>query len=226
MDTPTRLLLFGGILMLGVLLVHSGLLLRPEPVAFNSISNSLSTVEGFSTVAVDPVLSPACTNRSADAQSLLAQLATLCGSSTEEADEFRLLISKLCCMEADISTPSKGSYRTLPLQFRTSQDTEPPATIVGRCLSGAVNKRDIEIIIEKYKSRGLALIKQLGFPNPNAAASEFDTVVGRLQFAMTSFCLKPSPTMDHPQGARDMGFWEPDEVADLSQYQGISAVPK
>jgi len=32
--------------------------------------------------------------------------------------------------------------------------------------------------------------------------------------------------MDKPVGARDMGFWEPDTVADLSQYQGVSAVTK
>ena len=58
------------------------------------------------------------------------------------------------------------------------------------------------------------------------AGAELDKILGRLRWAMTSFCLKPTPSMDKPIGARDMGFWEPDSVAGLSQYQGVSATPK
>jgi hypothetical protein len=164
---------------------------------------------------------PECVSRSTDAQKLLARIAEV---SSDNADELRLLVSKLCCMEADIMAPSAGVYRTLNLQFRTSEDLEPPSTIVGRCLRNAVNKRDIELIIEKYKGRGHTLVSELC--DDAAALAEFDKVVAHLQFAMTSFCLMKQPTMDHPIGARDMGFWEPENVAELSQYQGVSAVPK
>jgi hypothetical protein len=101
---------------------------------------------------------------------------------------------------------------------------EPPATIVGRCLRNAVNKRDIELIVEKYAARGHVLVKKLC--SDAVATAEFDKVVAHLNFAMMSFCLKEQPRMDRPIGARDMGFWEPDNVADLSQYQGVSSVPK
>ena len=219
------------ILVIAVLIIHMrpgfgfgfGFGLDPYPTAV--------TTEGFTTVSIHPTLSPQCVSRSTDAQKLLARVASASsGTGTEgtsaEADELRLLVSKLCCMEADIAAPSAGVYRTMGLQFRTSQDMEPPSTIVGRCLRNAVNSRDIDLIIEKYKQRGHVLLKKLQLPNTNSAIEEFDNVVTRLQFAMTSFCLKPSPSMDHPIGARDMGFWEPEDVADLSQYQGISAVPK
>lgn len=217
------------ILVIAVLIIHMrpgfgfGFDLDPYPTAV--------TTEGFTTVSIHPTLSPQCVSRSTDAQKLLARVASASsGTGTEgtsaEADELRLLVSKLCCMEADIAAPSAGVYRTMGLQFRTSQDMEPPSTIVGRCLRNAVNSRDIDLIIEKYKQRGHVLLKKLQLPNTNSAIEEFDNVVTRLQFAMTSFCLKPSPSMDHPIGARDMGFWEPEDVADLSQYQGISAVPK
>ena len=128
-------------------------------------------------------------------------------------------------MEADIAAPSAGVYRTINLQFRTSEDMEPPSTIVGRCLRNAVNRRDIDLIIEKYTWRGHYLLKKLCVDDLEAATAEFDKVVAHLKFAMTSFCLKEQPRMDRPIGARDMGFWEPANVADLSQYQGISAVP-
>jgi hypothetical protein len=176
------------------------------------------TAEGFSMAAsVDPALMPACVSRSTDAQSLLAQLEALNSDGTDDTvAELRLLLTKLCCMEADIATPSPGTYRTYGLQFRTQQDIEPPATLVGRCLANAVNSRDIEIIIDKYTARGHVLLDRLKMPS--SATTEFDAVVTRLRVAMTSFCFIPQPSMDHPTGARDMGFWEPANVAELSTY--------
>ena len=214
-------------ILVGFLIVIAALLVnyRPErvdPFASGGTERFASGgTERFAVRAVDPLRMPECVSRSTDAQKLLARIAEV---SSETADELRLLVSKLCCMEADIMAPSAGTYRTMNLQFRTSEDMEPPSTIVGRCLRNAVNKRDIELIIEKYKSRGHTLVSELC--DDAAAIAEFDKVVAHLQFAMTSFCLMKQPTMDRPIGARDMGFWEPEDVAELSQYQGVSAVPK
>ena len=210
------LVLAAGLIVLAMLLVHY----RPRDI--------LPTEEGFSTAtAVNQAVMPECVTRSTDAQSLLARFSMPLGH--EDAAELRQLVSKLCCMEADIAAPSAGVYRTLNFQFRTSEDMEPPTTIVGRCLKNAVNKRDVELIIEKFQARGHVLIKKLCMGSTEdavAGAKEFDAVVTRLQFAMMSFCFVKQPSMDKPIGARDMGFWEPEEVAELSQYQGISAEPK
>lgn len=200
---------------LAALLVIAFLLIQYRPT---------SGVEHFTTVAVDPRLSPACTERSADAQKLLARFAAFPETDTD-ASELRLLISKICCMEADIATPAAGLIRTIPLQFRTSTDMDVASTIVGRCRAGAIQQRDIDLILDKFSKRGHELVNRL-CASEGDAIIEFDKVLGRLRWAMTSFCLKPTPSMDKPIGARDMGFWEPDSVADLSQYQGISATPK
>jgi hypothetical protein len=203
---------------LGFLLVLAFLLIQYRPA-----STVESINEHFTTVAVDPRLSPACTARNADAQKLLARFAEI-PESDADASELRLLITKLCCMEADISSPAAGLIRTIPLQFRTSSDMDVASSIVGRCRAGAIQNRDIDLILDKFSARGHELVKKLC--TDAAATSELDKVLGKLRWAMTSFCLKPTPSMDHPIGARDMGFWEPDSVADLSQYQGISATPK
>jgi len=183
--------------------------------------------EGFATAAVDPIRMPACAERSAAAQSLLARIAAY-PKNDEAAGELRLLISKLCCMEADVAAPVPGAYRTQNLQFRTQEDTEPASTIVGRCLRAAVNKRDIEIITEKFSDRGHVLIKKVCQDPADVAASkkDLDEIVAQLRLSMTSFCVGPSKQMDRPSGPRDMGFWEMESVADLSQYQGPNAVPK
>jgi len=208
------LILSGVLVVLALLLVH----FRP---------GSPSMTEGFSTAAaVNQNVMPACVTRSTDAQSLLARISSY-PLGQEGAAELRQLVSKLCCMEADIASPSAGVYRTMNFQFRTSEDTEPASTIVGRCLRNATNKRDIEIIVEKFKARGHVLIRQLCKGGDIAEGEkEYDAVIARLLFAMTSFCLGKQPSMDRPIGARDMGFWEPEEVAELSQYQGISSSPK
>jgi hypothetical protein len=182
-------------------------------------------VEGFATTAVHPLRVPECVARSTDAQKLLARFA---GINNDAAEELRLLVSKVCCMEADIATPSAGGTpRTLRIQFRTSHDMEPPSSLVGRCLRNAVNKRDIELIVEKFQARGHVLINGLcaSASEKVEAHKELDSVVARLQMSMMSFCLRPSPNMDRPAGVRDVGFWEP-KAADLPQYQGITAQPR
>ena len=199
--------------------------------AFRDIKNKVKGVkesfagtaisEGFATHATDPRRMPVCVNRSTDAQSLLARIANV---DSAEADELRLLMSKLCCMEADIAAPGAGTYRTLNLQFRTSQDTEPPVAIVSRCLVGAVNNRDTELIIEKFKARGHELIRELCEPVAEATA-EFDKVLHRLELTMMSFCVRKGASMDRPAGPRDPGYYASEE-SDLSQYDGFSAEPK
>ena len=209
--------MFNTLVLVGFLVLLAGLLVHFKPP---------TSIEGFATRAVDSKHMPECVSRSTDAQSLLARIAA---NDDELSAELRLLVSKLCCMEADIAAPSAGVYRTINFQFRTSEDLEPPTTLVGRCLKNAVNKRDVELIIEKFQTRGHVLIKQLCLGSAEdslAGAQEFDAVVTRLQIAMMSFCFVKQPSMDKPIGARDMGFWESEEVAELSQYQGISATPK
>jgi hypothetical protein len=210
------LILSGALIVLALLLVHFKPLV-PLPVE-----------EGFATAAVDPIRMPACAERSAAAQSLLARIAAY-PPNDEAAGELRLLISKLCCMEADVAAPVPGVYRTQNLQFRTQEDTEPASTIVGRCLRSAVNKRDIEIITEKFSDRGHVLIGKVCQDPADKAASkkDLDEIVARLRLSMTSFCVgAPNAPMDRPVGPRDMGFWETEAVAELSQYQGPNAVPK
>lgn len=197
-------LLIGFLVVLALLLVHY----RP------------SKVEGFAVAAVDPIRMPACAERSPAAQRILAAIAHY-PESDEGAAEIRLLLSKLCCMEADVSTAGAGVYRTLPLQFRTSHDMEPPSTFVGRCLRNAVRQRDIDLVIDKFEKRGRALIRS----RCAESRKDFDEVIASTRLAFVSFCLGDQPSMDKPMGPRDVGFWAPEDT-DLMQYQGISSTPK
>jgi hypothetical protein len=203
-------------ILLGALLVLALLLVHYKP--------GTGVAEGFATAAVDPTRMVACAERSYAAQSLLARFSDR-PTSDDNAEELRLLISKLCCIEADVSAPVPGLLRTHSLQYRTAQDTEAPASIVSRCVRNALQTRDIEIIVEKYEARGHELIDGLLGPCQEAHG-ELTEIVTKTRTSMMTFCTKPQPQMDRPSGVRDPGYWETDTVAELSQYQGISAEPK
>jgi hypothetical protein len=192
-------------------------------IAFFLIHFKPTATEGFAVAAVDPARVPACTERSSSAQSLLARFADQ-PATNESVAELRLLLSKLCCLEADITTPAGVAPRTHRLQFRTSHDMEAASTLVGRCNAGAVPARDVELIMAKFEKRGNELIDDVLSGCPEAQR-EFANVLSRVEAALKS-CVRVAPAMDHPAAPRDLGYWETTSVADLSQYQGISAVPK
>jgi hypothetical protein len=206
------------LLILAMMLVHY----RPVEGYANKKKLEKLAEEFANPITVDPRRAPACTARSSGAQHILASIASL-PESDEGAAELRLLLSKLCCIEADVSTAGAGVYRTLNLQFRTSHDMEPPTALVGRCLRNAMRPRDITLIMDKYEKRGKDLIRSRCSSPDNLAA--FDQVVAATRLAMTSFCLIAQPSMDKPSGARDPGFWAPEDT-DLRQYEGISSMPK
>jgi len=208
------------LLILAMMLVHY----RPEGLnKYEGFANRIGGREGFANpITVDPHLAPACTARSSGAQHILSSISRL-PDSDEGATELRLLLSKLCCIEADVSTAGAGVYRTLNLQFRTSHDMEPPTALVGRCLRNAMRPRDIALIMDKYEKRGKDLIRSRCPSTDNLAA--FDQVIASTRLAMTTFCLAEQPSMDKPAGARDPGFWAPEDT-DLRQYEGISSTPK
>jgi hypothetical protein len=178
--------------------------------------------EGFSVAAVDPTRMPACVERSTDAQKLLARFSEI-PEEDAAASELRLLVSKLCCLEADIASPSAGMLRTMSLQFRTSHDMEPATSFVSRCLRNAVRDRDVDLVIDKFQTRGHELVHAVLGSGCGDAIKEFDAVVRSTRGSMMTFCFKPQPRMDAPAGVRDVGFWEPTNVASLDAYQGISA---
>ena len=195
------------------LLVVALLLVHYRPAA--------ATEEGFALAAVNPLLVPACVERSTAAQSLLARFGS---SETSSASELRLLVSKLCCLEADIDTPAAGLIRTLPLQFRTDTDMEAVSATVTRCRAGAIPKRDVDLMTEKFAKRGAALVREVLGGDCGQAQVEFAEVLARATQALNT-CQRAAPSMDRPAGPRDPGFWTPHDVADLSAYQGISASP-
>ena len=86
-------------------------------------------------------------------------------STTEEGeadlDEFKQILSKLCCLKHDLMSTNQVVQSTLNLKFNTSHDRENPADTTGRCFTKSLPSRDLDIIFITWRERGLALLDKL-----------------------------------------------------------------
>ena len=186
--------------------------------------------EGFSTIALNEDDFPACVARDYDAQKLLSSLKTAVKGHGPDSDaamayeELRLIVMKLTCMDADITSLGAGVYASLRLPFNTQHDMEPVGTFVGRCLKNAVKERDISLTLGKLQDRGTVLINTLchNGHSKGEALTLFDAVVKRTEANITRICLKEHASMDVPAGVRDPGYYLPDDVAGLGPYQNTA----
>jgi len=181
----------------------------------------LKDVEGFSTIAVDPVYSPKCFARDAEAQRLLAEVVNAIPRTSEGVqwvDEFRLILTKLLCIDADITGSGSGVYSTMDLQFNTFHDMEPVANFVGRCLNRSLKERDITLTLEKLETRGAELLK--GTPGVDKSqrdmwVASLHNIAMRTSQAIHKVCLMPVASLDRPAGVRDPGY--NDDLTSLSR---------
>lgn len=169
--------------------------------------------EGFATIAIDGERIPQCLIRDSEAQALLASL----DKNSPHYDEFKMIVQKALCMDADITGSAAGPYSTYQLPFATAHDIEPVASFVGRCVRRVVRSRDIEMVIGKFEERGNELLKQL-CAKPDVALQKFRGILMRVMANISPVCIAPKANLDTPVGVRDPGYFEPESVKHLQEY--------
>jgi hypothetical protein len=83
------------------------------------------------------------------------------GDGEADLTEFNVILSKLCCMKHDLMSPNRVVRATLRLPFVTIHDREYIGDTVGRCFSNSLPPRDLDIIFETWRDRGLSLLDKL-----------------------------------------------------------------
>ncbi len=211
--------------LVGLILVVTFLYVFPRYLSYGP-----EKTEGFSTIALNDIDFPSCLARDYDAQKLLSSLKTATKGHADSStaamayQELSLIVQKLLCMDADITSLGAGVYASLRLPFNTQHDMEQVGTFVGRCLKNAVKERDIELTLGKLQDRGTALIAALCHTSKSKAEAVtlFDGVVKRTKANITKVCLKEHASMDVPAGMRDPGYYIPEDVATLGPYQNTA----
>ena len=83
------------------------------------------------------------------------------GEGEADLTEFKLILSKLCCLKHDLMSPNRVVRATLKVPFVTAHDREYIGDTVGRCFSNSLPPRDLDIIFETWRDRGLTLLDKL-----------------------------------------------------------------
>lgn len=189
--------------------------------------NLLKQSEGFTTIAIYANEFPKCLARSLDGQKLLQTLHMSvknmppASNAAMAYDEFKLIVQKALCIDADITGMGMGPYTTYALPYNTQHDIEPVANFVGRCMRNAVRSQDIEYLFNKFQTRGNALI-EIMCNSKESRRTSFDLFHNVLKYTsrnISANCLQQQPVMDIPSGVRDPGFYLPPELTRLSDYK-------
>ncbi len=123
--------------------------------------------------------------------------ATSSDNYTDEWQELKLLLAKLAAFKTDIQNLSGTVTKTMYMPYITSQDHEQVAITASKCLAKTVSERDLDIIFEQWRERGLELIKMLvgGGSKTSSVADLFETYWKNTRAIAFDKCLiKPAAT--------------------------------
>ena len=176
--------------------------------------------EGFTTIALDREVIPKCFLRDPEATKLLESLRSSKPHHPEAFAELSLILQKMLCIDADVTSSGAGAYSTFQLPFVTQHDIEPAASFVNRCLKGALRSRDLEIAIEKFERRGATLVQELSQTEAQRANAlqMFRNVTKRASRQIAQTCTSLQVNMDTPKGVRDPGYTVPSALDAVAPY--------
>ena len=176
--------------------------------------------EAFTTIALDREVIPKCFLRDPEATKLLESLRSSKPRHPEAFAELSLILQKMLCIDADVTSSGAGAYSTFQLPFVTQHDIEPAASFVNRCLKGAMRSRDLEIAIEKFERRGATLVLELAQTEAQRANAlqMFRNVTKRASRQIAQTCTSLQVNMDTPKGVRDPGYTVPSALDAVAPY--------
>ena len=172
---------------------------------------------------------PDCLRTSSEAAKLY-ELIHSRGPNTEEGPddirELSVLLGKLACFKRDLMSPSGIVEATWKQPFNTSQDMEPIAETTARCFSKTIPKRDLDLSLEKWTSRGTMLVKRtctsirLSDSEYHTAISLFKAVIQDVTDIAYSVCQKKDVIIAGQPGPRMVQGFEPPTLSMLQEYKG------
>ena len=146
--------------------------------------------------------------------------------TTEEGEddlrEMTLLCSKLSAFKKDIVGVARVVNATASLPYSTAHDIESVAETTARCFSKTIPERDLNLIIDKWGSRGEVLLRRLCTeyeisPHDNTRlVVSFKKAINDLANLVKGQCFA-SPMEE--QG-RALGGYESPALKDLGTYKG------
>ena len=189
-------------------------------------SVAYSKAEGFGGIA-HGAGSPSCLRSSAEGAKLIDMFSGKKPRFAEGPDalsELTVLVGKLSCFKKDLVSPSYIVNATRMQPYSTTHDIEPVAETTARCFAKTISPRDLGISLDKWASRGEALVKKLCTSysltsgEVEQAQKLFREVVRDVSDIARSSCLAGEPSIAGKPGPRDAHPYE--KVTDFGTYTG------
>jgi len=172
---------------------------------------------------------PDCLRTSAEAGQLYELVHSRAPNTEEGPDDIRelaVLLGKLACFKRDLMSPSGVVEATWKQPFNTSQDMEPIAETTARCFSKTIPKRDLDLSLEKWSSRGTMLVKRictsirLSEADYSRALSLFKAVIQDVTDVSYNVCQKNNAMIAGQPAPRMVQGYEPAALSMLREYKG------
>lgn len=145
--------------------------------------------------------------------------------------ELELLLHKMAALVADLTSSERLVNQTRHLPFESAHDRLVVGELCGMCLQQTMSTRDLDILLETWRERGLLLLRKLctveNLSETDALFSEklWSRASDRVRDVATAKCVKPLPSL--ALGARDAVPFEPVRLQGAQPYTytygGLSA---
>ena len=145
--------------------------------------------------------------------------------------ELELLLHKMAALVADLTSSEQLVNQTRHLPFETAHDRLVVGELCGMCLQQTMSARDLDILLETWRERGVLLLRKLctieNLSETDVLFSEklWTKASERVRDVATARCVKPLPSL--ALGARDAVPFEPVRLQGAQPYTytygGLSA---
>ena len=172
---------------------------------------------------------PDCMNSSDDSALIYSTFLEKASTTEEGADdlsELYALLGKVACLKRDLLSPGHLVSATKSATFYTMHDIEPVAETAARCFSKSIPVRDIEIIVDKWNTRGKMLLDRLCTSYSltgtvqEKTKSLYKSVMADITDVLKTVCLKGEGTIAGMPTPRMVEGKESDNNIFLGQYKG------
>jgi hypothetical protein len=184
--------------------------------------------EGFGGVAVGSGI-PDCLRTSSEGAQIAGFFTGRSSTVEEGADDLRellLLLGKLSCFKKDLMGVAGIIEATRYQPYSTAHDIESVAETTARCFAKTIPPRDLEIIFDKWSSRGTMLIRRLCTAYETKPQefemlkNMFENMIKDVKDVAGKSCFVGTPIINGKEQGRDVNGYQPNDLVDLGPYKG------
>jgi len=184
--------------------------------------------EGFGGVAVGSGI-PDCLRTSSEGAQIAGFFTGRSSTVEEGADDLRellLLLGKLSCFKKDLMGVAGIIEATRYQPYSTAHDIESVAETTARCFAKTIPPRDLEIIFDKWSSRGTMLIRRLCTAYETKPQefemlkNMFENMIKDVKDVAGKSCFVGTPIINGKEQGRDVKGYQPNDLVDLGPYKG------